>query len=134
MDVSGGSRSGTIRDGTLLPVAGLTRGRPTVIVLQAEPADDEVAGTGRHHDLADKLRLATALMDDAVPGVLILPELPASLASEVARVVNAFADAPSPAGEYIQAGLLRPLRELIARRAKPAVLDDVILFLNARSS
>jgi hypothetical protein len=132
IDVSGDSGAGTARRETLREVTDLTRGRPVVVVLQAEPLGEEDSGTGRHYDLEDKLRLAMALTDDGVPAVLILPELPASLAREVARTVTAFAAAPGLSGNDVQATLLRPLRTVLMRHVEPTVLDDIILFLNAR--
>jgi hypothetical protein len=130
MNVSGEPRAR--RGGTLLAAGQLTRGRPLVVVLQAEPADGEGTGAVRRHDLADRIRLANALLDDGVPAVLVLPALPDRYASEVARTVAAFADAPGLSGEDIQAALLRPLRAALAGHTGPAALDDIILFLNAR--
>jgi hypothetical protein len=130
MNVSGESRAG--RGATLLAVGDLARGRPLVVVLQAEPADGQGTGTVRRYDLADKLRLATSLLDDGVPAVLILPALPVRLAREVALIVTAFAETPGRSAEDIQVALLRPLREAIMRQVEPSVLDDIILFLNAR--
>ena len=130
MNVSGKSRAG--RDAKLLAARDLTRGRPLVVVLQAEPADGEGAGAARRYDLADKLRLATDLLDDGVPAVLVLPALPARIAREVALIVTSYADTPGRSAEDVQVDLLRPLRAAITRQVEPAVLDDVILFLNAR--
>jgi hypothetical protein len=130
MNVSGKSRAG--HDAKLLAARDLTRGRPLVVVLQAEPADGEGAGAARRYDLADKLRLATDLLDDGVPAVLVLPALPARIAREVALIVTSYADTPGRSAEDVQVDLLRPLRAAITRQVEPAVLDDVILFLNAR--
>ena len=130
MNVSGESRLG--RGATLLAVKDLTRQHPMVVVLQAQPADEEGAGAVQHYDLEDKVRLAMALLDDGIPAVLILPVLPARLAREVARLVTAFADAADRSGQDVRATLLRPLRAAITHHVEPAVLDDIILLLNAR--
>jgi len=130
MDVRGEARPA--RGETLLTVTELARSRPLVVVLEAEPVGDEDVGTARNDDLEDKLKLATALIEDGVPAVLILPPLPVSCAHEAARTVAAFADAPGGSGETIRGALLRPLRQAIAGHIEHAVLDDIILFLNAR--
>jgi hypothetical protein len=134
MDVSGESAARAAPGARLLGVADLTRGRPLGVVLQAEPAGEESSDAVRRDGLTGKLRLATALVDDGVPVVLILPELPVSAAREVSRVVTAFADAPDPTAQDIRVALLRPLREVIERHVEPRALDDVILFLNESSS
>jgi hypothetical protein len=46
--------------------------------------------------------------------------------------VTSYADTPGRSAEDVQVDLLRPLRAAITRQVEPAVLDDVILFLNAR--
>jgi hypothetical protein len=132
MDVRGEVRPA--RGETLLTATELVRGHPLVVVLEAEPVGDEDVGTVRNDDLADKLRLATALIEDGVPAVLILPPLPVSCAHEAARTVAAFAEAPGVTGEIIRGALLRPLRQAIAGHVEHAVLDDIILFLNKRLS
>jgi len=128
MSVGGDPRTG--RGGNVLTAGQLTRGRPLAVVLQAEPATGD--GAVRRHDFADRIQLANALLDDGVPAVLVLPVLPARHASEVAQAVAAFANAPGLPGEGVRAALLRPVRAAVARQAGPAVLDEIILFLNAR--
>jgi hypothetical protein len=120
------------RGGTLLTITDLARGRPLVVVLEAEPVGSEDVGLARNDDLGDKLRLAAALTEGGVPAVLVLPPLPASCAHEVARTVAEFADAPGRSGQSIRVALLRPVREAIAGYVEQTVLDDVILFLNGR--
>jgi hypothetical protein len=132
MDVRG--EAGPARDRTLLTVTELARGCPLVVVLEAEPVGDEDAGTARNDDLEDKLRLATALIEDGIPAVLVLPALPVSGAHAVARTVAAFADAPGLSGDAIRVALLGPLRQAVAEHIEPAVLDDIIVFLNERHS
>jgi hypothetical protein len=129
MNVSGDSGPG--RAAYLLAAGDLIRDHPLVVVLQTEPAGEEGVGTVRPYDLADKLRLATALLEDSVPAVIVLPTLPAYLAREVARIVTAFADAPGLSGKDVGVTLLRPLRTAIAPHVEPGVLDNIILFLNA---
>jgi len=128
MSVGGDPRTG--RGGNVLTAGQLTRGRPLAVVLQAEPATGD--GAVRRYDFADRIQLANALLDDGVPAVLVLPVLPARHASEVAQAVAAFANAPGLPGEGVRAALLRPVRAAVARQAGPAVLDEIILFLNAR--
>ena len=130
MNISGESRPGSAQ--ILLEVKDLIKGAPAVVVLQAEPTDEEAAGAVRHYDLADKLQLATALLEAGVPAVLVVPGLPVSLAREVAFVVTAFALAPGWSGHEVRTALLRPLRAAVARQAGPAALDDIIMLLNAR--
>jgi hypothetical protein len=130
MDVSGEPGARTPPRGSLISVADLTEGHPLGVVLQAEPADEESSDAVRRDGLTGKLQLAMALLDDGIPAVLILPELPVSAAREVARTVTAFADAADLSAANIRAALLRPLREVIARHVEPRVLDDVIVLVN----
>ncbi len=132
MDVRGEPRP--TRNGVLLTVTELAQSRPVVVVLQAEPVGDEDGGTARNDDLEDKLGLGAALIDDGVPAVLVLPPLPVPCAREVARTVTEFAAAPGLSGEAVQVDLLRPVRGVIAGHVEQVVLDDIILFLNARYS
>lgn len=130
MNISGESRPGSAE--ILLGVEDLIRGGvPAVVVLQAEPTDEEAAGTVRHYDLADKLQLATRLLEAGVPAVLVLPVLPAGLAREVALQVMAYAQAPDWSGHEVRTAFLGPLRAAVARQAGAAALDDIIMLLNA---
>lgn len=130
MNLSGELRPG--RGMALRTAEDLARRQPMVVVLQAEAAGREAAGAVGHDDLEDKMQLAMALLEDGVPAVLILPVLPAGLIREVRRLVTAFAEADGRSGPQIRATLVRPVRAAIARGAGPAVLDDVIVFLNGR--
>jgi hypothetical protein len=130
MNLSGELRPG--RGVALRTAEDLARRQPMVVVLQAEAADQEAAGAVGHDDLEDKIQLAMALLEDGIPAVIILPVLPAGLTREVRRLVEAFAEADSRSGPQIRATLVRPLRAAIARGTGPAVLDDVIVFLNGR--
>ena len=132
MDVRGTAQPA--RSGTLLTVTELARGHPLVLVLQTEPVSGEDASAARNDDLADKLRLAAALIEDGVAAVVALPPLTPSCVHEVTRTVAKFADAPGLSGGSVRAALLRPLRQAVAGYAEPAVLDDVIMFLNGRHS
>jgi hypothetical protein len=127
MTVSGDSGRGA----RLLAGGDLSRGHPLVVVLQAELVGEEGAATVRPYDLANTLRLATALLEDGVPAVIVLPALPASLAREVARIVTAAADAPGWPAQDVRVTLLRPLRTAIAPQVEPGVLEHIIVFLNA---
>jgi hypothetical protein len=132
MDVRGAAQPAC--GGTLLTVTELARGHPLVVVLEAEPVGGDDVGIARTDDLADKLRIAGALIEDGVAAVLVLPPLPASCVHEVTRTVATFADGPGLSGGSIRGALVRPVRQAIAWHTGPAVLDDIIVFLNARHS
>ncbi|MBO0805910.1 MAG: ATP-binding protein, partial [Nocardiopsaceae bacterium] len=109
--------------------AELTEGRPSVVVLQAEPVADEVEAE-EGDDLPEKLELAVDLMDSGtVPAVLIVPAVPVARAREVAGAIAAHAAERRADPRDLQ----RKVREVLGRHVAPAVLDDVVLFVNVRT-
>jgi hypothetical protein len=112
----------------LLGVQEITHKVPRLVILQAEPTGDEVVGTDPPADQPEKLALAAELVTDGVPAVLLLPEVPAGIAGDIARAVNTY---PTVAQGDAQRLLVR-LRTIIAPHVPPQVLDDIVLFLNER--
>ena len=111
----------------LLTARDLHQGLPSIVILQAEPADGDVIGTDPPDDQAEKLRLAAALASDGVPAVLLLPILPANTQDALSDLITAPARQAHPSNAQV---LLRQLRKAIAPHVPPQVLDDVVLFLN----
>jgi hypothetical protein len=120
-------RPGASGAGGLLGPDELGRGAPSLIVLQAEPSAEQAA-TGARDDLAEKLALAVDLLTaGAAPQVLILPALRADLAAKAAQSITGHAATGAGASaRALQANLRDRLRPSVA----PAVLDDIVLFVN----
>ncbi|MGH3170329.1 MAG: hypothetical protein ACRDN0_31155, partial [Trebonia sp.] len=116
-----------------------------LIVLQALPVADEselFAGD----DLPEKLELAVDLINaGASPVVLIVPAIPAALADDVARVIKQHAAKGASIGytlvktirrrqrkEFLPdpRALRKKLRKILAPHVPPALLDDLVLFVN----
>jgi len=124
LDVSGErTESSSARE--LLGTEALSRGAPSLIVLQAEPTSEDVEA-GPRDDLLEKLALAVDLLEaGAAREVLIVPALPVRLAEAVARTVAEHAATrPRSRARALQASLRRLLRPEV----EPAVLDDLVLF------
>jgi hypothetical protein len=118
-------------DGVLLGADELTRGRPALVILQAEPSDDpDYARNPRTglDDLPEKLELAAYLMETGTPAVLLLPALPESALEPVVGNIRR---------KYLtQRGgdprtLRDELRQIVQCYSPAAVLDDFVLFVNA---
>jgi hypothetical protein len=123
LDISGEQdAASTARE--LLGTDQLTLGRPSLIVLQAEPVSDDLA-EGDMDDLLEKLALAVDLTA-ARPAcdVLIVPAVPARLATTVADMIAEHSALPRGDSRRLQAQLRAHLRFL----EEPALLDDVVLF------
>jgi hypothetical protein len=124
---SGGQPSSSTTGGDQLPgVRELTAGQPGIVILQAEPATDEI-GADPPDDQAEKLTLGMELADSGVPAVLLLPILPAGLTEEISRTITRHVTLTR--GQDAQR-LLTKLRKLITPHVPPQVLDDIVLFLN----
>jgi hypothetical protein len=113
--------------GELVTTQLITGSRPQLVILQAEPAGDARV-PGPSDDIAEKLALAAALIEDGIPSVLLLPVLPAALARRIAGLVTAHATARRRDDPRV---LLVKVRKLITGHVSPTVLDNVILFLNS---
>lgn len=107
-------------------------------------ADDSELFAG--DDLAEKLEFAVDLINaGAAPAVLIVPAIPAALASDVASVIkdHAFKE-PSAMRILVETiqrvrrkevrldpiPLRRELRKILAPHVPPVLLDDLVLFVN----
>jgi hypothetical protein len=126
MDVTGETTTETSAR-RLLDATELAGTRAAIVILQAEPVPGDTIASGPPDDQAEKLLLAAELAADGGGAVLLLPVLPAGITAEVARILAAHiqprvADGPQ--------ALLTKLRTEIAPHIPPAVLDDVVLFLN----
>ena len=77
-------------DGNLVTTRLISAGKPQLVILQAEPASDARAASPSD-DMAEKLALAAALIEDGIPSVFLLPVLPATLAPQISRLVTAYA-------------------------------------------
>jgi len=125
LDVTG-ERVETSSARELLGADVLTFGRPSLIVLQAEPTPDDLA-EGEIDDLLEKLALAadlTATRPDC--DVLIVPAVPARLASTVAEFVAGQSTGPRHDSRLLQA----QVRAHLGLMEESALLDDVVLFWN----
>ena len=103
--------------------------QPATVILQAEPVPGDAIGAGTPDDQAEKLLLGAALAGDGIPVVLLLPVLPAGTTDELARIVTAHAEFGRSGDPQV---LLTRVRAAVAPHVAPQVLDDIVLFLNAR--
>jgi hypothetical protein len=111
----------------LLDAEHLVRERPALVVLQAEPTD-ELVDLSLQDDLPERLALAADLIEAGVPAVLVLPALPIDLARTAMETTAAYAASP----QIEDARLLRAqLRRALNPHVEPAVLDDLVLFVNS---
>lgn len=134
MDVSGGADPATTGSAVdphwtvrLLDVMELKQAHPAVVILQAEPAADDVIGTEPPDDQPEKLQLGADLAGDGVPAVLLLPVLPAGITADLARIISSHLSVRPGSDAQV---LLTQLRDAISPHVPAQVLDDVVLFLN----
>jgi hypothetical protein len=104
----------------------LTSRHPRLIILQAEPVIGEI-DVRPVDDLPEKLALAADLMEAGARAVLILPALPASLILVITTTIARWG-ARGTEEESMQ----KKLRTALAGTVDPSVLDDIVLFKNAR--
>jgi hypothetical protein len=108
----------------LLGTERLVRGRPALVILQAEPTDEAV-DVGLSDDAPERLALAAELIEAGVPAVLTLPALQADLVRETAQLTSGL--------RVMDPERLRAeIRHAIKGHVEPSVLDDIVLFLNDR--
>jgi hypothetical protein len=126
---SAGPRIEGARQGTL-GLDYLTRSRPSLAILQAEPMEapfDEFRSGSLADDLPEKLQLATDLIAAGIPAVLILPVLPEVALRPMADLIRAHAEAPPDEDPRL---LRRLFRGILKDMVPLDILDDLILFLN----
>ena len=112
----------------LLGAEALTRGRPSLLVLQAEPTPDD-GGVGQEDDLVEKLALAAdVLASRADLDVLIVPAIPSRMTAAVAQAIAQHAATPPRGDPRV---LQSELRRLLRPEVVPVVLDDLVLFANS---
>lgn len=148
VEVAGGSAGGPP---LLLGAEEFSAGDPSLIVIQAEPTAAEAVpglpgdavggqagGEFAERQAAQELQLQLALGVEligsgAAPAVLLLPALPAEHAAAMAAAIARYARTAGAAT------LLRPpdaatlqaeLRALLRASVPPALLDDIVLFVN----
>ncbi len=127
LDVSGEAATIASAD-ELLDAEHLVLGRPTLVVLQAEPTD-EVVDISLRDDSPERLALAADLIEAGAPSVLVLPALRTDLARAAVETIAAQTASP----QINDARFLRAkLRRALKRHVEPSVLDDIVLFLNPR--
>jgi hypothetical protein len=107
-------------------IAELSRGWPSLIVLQAEPvSEDTEAGQG--DDLPEKLQLAVDLaLAGAARDILIVPALPRYAAAGLGNLIATHVTTYK--GERRAQALQAAMRELLRPHVEPSVLDDLVLF------
>jgi hypothetical protein len=127
MDVADRYPAESSAEPTPLSVTDIERPQPAMVILQAEPASAEAIGDGPPDDQAEKLRLGAALAADGIPAVLLLPDLPAGLMDELARIIAEHARLRRSDAAQV---LLARVRATVAPHVPPPVLDDIVLFLN----
>lgn len=106
--------------------AELGMGAPVLIVLQAEPVAEEAEALAGD-DLQEKLALAVDLIQGGVTlAVLIVPAIPVAQASAVAETIGKHAAKRHKKPLRLQ----MDLRKMLEPHVSPALLDDLVLFLN----
>lgn len=127
LDISG-EQAITSGAGELLGTGQLTRGNPSLLVLQAEPYAGDLADGGPD-ELPQMLALAVDVTQNR-PGcdVLIVPALSAYLTMDVVDAIVEHASSPGRGSRVLQARL----RQVLRPEVPPAVLDDLVLFFHAR--
>jgi hypothetical protein len=131
LDISG-EATAVFSTEVLLDAGRLVRGRPALVVLQAEPAD-EVVDVGLRDDSPERLALAADLIEAGAPAVLVVPALRTDLARAVIRAIAE--QAATSHGRGMDARQLRAKlgREIQMRSANPSsVLEALVLYLNPR--
>ena len=107
----------------------LTRGQPSLVVLQAEPSENLTRSVpGMLDDQPEKLALAADLMEAGTPAVLILPVLPGDRLEAIAEII--YQHVNSRQAEDAQV-IHHELRKTLGGVGKD-VLGDVVLFVNVK--
>jgi hypothetical protein len=133
LDISG-EATAVFSTEVLLDAGQLVRGRPALVVLQAEPAD-EVVDVGLSDDSPERLALAADLIEAGAPAVLVVPALRTDLARTVIQAIaTQTATWQSNSNTKDARNLRTKLRRAIKTRSADAwqVLDDLVLYLNPR--
>lgn len=125
--------SGDVTDMTgareLLGTEMLTRGQPSVIVLQAEPVTEAI-GIELIDDLPEKLELAADLIEAGTPAVLIVPAVPAE---QVDAIAKAIAKHAKRRRGYDGLQLRSKLWWSLSGSSDRSMRDDLLLLRNPRS-
>lgn len=121
---------GTPNEPPLMGPEDLADGQPLLVILQAEPylpGDEQRLFS----DLPEMLALATYLMTDGTPAVLIIPPLPFAGSVVLAELMR-----HAKAGLVAEPRVLRRDLRQAARQDKvpAAVLDDFILMVNPQAT
>ena len=123
----------------LLDTEYLTRGKPALVVLQAEPAENPVLQAEPSESLArsvpgvvddqpEKLALAADLMEAGTPAVLILPVVPGDRLEAIAGAIHRHVNSRRAEDARV---LRHELRETLGGVGND-VLGDVVLFANVK--
>jgi len=125
LDVGGAATKAVMAD-KLLDAAQLVLGKPALVVLQAEPADEAI-DTGLRDDAPERLALAADLIEVGAPAVLVLP----ALRSDEARLaIDTIAEQATDSAGCDARVLRARLRERLESNVEQTILDDVVLFIN----
>jgi hypothetical protein len=118
-----------LQGAVLLDTEYLTRGKPSLVILQAEPSENLTRSThGMRDDQPEKLALAVDLMEAGAPAVIILPVLPGDCLEAIARVIDRHVNSRRAQDAQV---LHRDLRKTLNSLGKD-VLSDVVLFVNVK--
>ena len=118
-----------LQGAVLLDTEYLTRGKPALVILQAEPSENLTRSThGMRDDQPEKLALAVDLMEAGAPAVLILPLLPGDCLEAIAGVIDRHVNSRRAQDARV---LHRDLRKTLDSLGKD-VLSDVVLFVNVK--
>jgi len=139
IDVSGSAALGAgkresgwsigLQGAALLDAEYLTRGKPALVILQAEPSENLNRSTQHmRDDRPEKLALAVDLMEAGTPAVLILPVLPGDCLEAIAGVIHRHVNSRRAEDARVLRHELRTTLDGVGRD----VLGDVVLFVNAK--
>jgi hypothetical protein len=139
IDVSGSAALGAgkresgwsigLQGAVLLDTEYLTRGKPALVILQAEPSENLTRSTqDMRDDRPEKLALAVDLMEAGTPAVLILPVLPGDCLEAIAEVIHRHVNSRRAEDARVLRHELRTTLDGVGKD----VLGDVVLFVNAK--
>jgi hypothetical protein len=118
-----------LQGAVLLDTEYLTRGKPSLVILQAEPSENLTRSThAMRDDQPEKLALAVDLMEAGAPAVIILPVLPGDCLEAIARVIDRHVNSRRAQDARV---LHHDLRKTLNSVGKD-VLSDVVLFVNVK--
>jgi hypothetical protein len=118
-----------LQGAVLLDTEYLTRGKPALVILQAEPSENLTRSTqGMGDDQPEKLALAVDLMEAGAPAVLILPVLPGDCLEAIAGVIDRHVNSRRAQDARV---LRHELRKTLDSVGKD-MLSDVVLFVNVK--